>query len=77
MENNFSLLAKILIYTGLLLLIVGLIVWGISKFTDFRSMPGDMVYKRENFTFYFPLGTSILISVLLTLILFLWRKFGG
>jgi len=77
MENGFQLLAKILIWTGLLLLVCGLILWGISKFTDFRSMPGDMVFKRENFTFYFPLGTSILLSILLTLLLFLWRRFGS
>jgi hypothetical protein len=77
MENGLPLIAKVLVYTGLLLLVGGLIIWGISRFTDFRSMPGDMVYKRENFTFYFPLGTSILISILLTVILYLWRKFGG
>jgi len=77
MENGFPLIAKILVYTGLLLLVCGMIIWGLSRFTDFRSMPGDMVYKRENFTFYFPIGTSILISILLTVILFLWRKFGG
>ncbi|HSJ68248.1 MAG TPA: DUF2905 domain-containing protein [Anditalea sp.] len=77
MENGFPLIAKILIYAGIILLVGGLIIWGISRFTDFRSMPGDMVYKRENFTFYFPLGTSILISILLTLILYFWKKFGG
>ncbi|KEO74118.1 DUF2905 domain-containing protein [Anditalea andensis] len=77
MDNGLPLLAKILIYAGVLLIIGGLVVWSLSRFTDFRSMPGDMVFKRENFSLYFPLGTSILISVLLTLILFLWRKFSG
>ncbi len=70
-------IAKILIFTGLLLLIGGLLLWGLHKFPGIRSMPGDIVVKRENFTFYFPLGTSILLSILLTLLVFLWRKFGS
>jgi uncharacterized protein HemY len=37
-------------------------------------LPGDIVIKRENFTFYFPLATSIIISVILTLILWLFRR---
>jgi len=77
MENGMPTLARILVFTGLLLLAVGLILWAMSKFGGFRFLPGDMVFKRENFTFYFPLGTSIAISLLLTLLLYLWRKFGG
>jgi hypothetical protein len=77
MENGMPTIARILIFTGLLLLIGGLLLWAMSKFGGFRGMPGDMVYKRENFSFYFPLGTSILLSLLLTLFLYLWRKFGG
>jgi hypothetical protein len=77
MENGMPAIAKILIFTGLILLAGGLLLWGLAKFPGLRSMPGDMVFKRENFTFYFPLGTSILISILLTLIIFLWQKFGG
>lgn len=77
MQNGMPIIAKILIITGLILVVGGLLFWGFNKFTGFRSLPGDMVFKRDNFTFYFPLGTSILISLLLTLILFLWRKYGG
>lgn len=77
MENGLPGLAKILIFTGLMLLIAGLLLWGLYKFPGFKGIPGDMVFKKENFTFYFPLGTSILISVLVTLLLYLWRKFGG
>jgi hypothetical protein len=77
MENGLPGLAKLLIFAGLLLLFAGLLLWGLHKFPGFKGIPGDMVFKKENFTFYFPLGTSILISVLLTLLLYLWRKFGG
>ncbi len=77
MENGWPVIAKILIFTGLLLVVAGLLVWGLYKFPGFKGLPGDMVFKRENFTFYFPLGTSILISVLLTFFLYLWKKLGG
>ena len=70
-------MGKILIGLGLLLVVAGVIVLLIGKFPGFKSLPGDIVMKRENFTFYFPIGTSILISVILTLFLYLWRKFGS
>ena len=70
-------MGKILIGLGLLLVLVGVVVLLMDKFPGFKSLPGDIVIKKENFTFYFPLGTSILISIVLTLVLFLWRKFGG
>ena len=69
--------AKLLIIIGLLLLITGLLLWWLPKFPGFKGIPGDMVFKKENFTFYLPLGTSILLSLLLTVLLYLWRKFGG
>jgi hypothetical protein len=77
MENGMPAIAKILIFTGLLLVFGGLLLWGLHKFPGLRSMPGDIVMKRDNFTFYFPLGTSILLSLLLTLVVFLWKKFGN
>lgn len=70
-------MAKILIGMGLLLVLAGVIVLLVGKFPGIKSLPGDLVIKKENFTLYFPLGTSILISILLTLILLLWRKFGS
>ncbi|SEJ03765.1 Protein of unknown function [Cyclobacterium xiamenense] len=69
--------AKLLIIIGLLLLITGLLLWWLPKFPGFKGIPGDMVFKKENFTFYLPVGTSILLSLLLTVLLYLWRKFGG
>ena len=69
--------SKILIGLGVILVFAGIVVLLVGRFPGFKSMPGDMVIKKENFTFYFPLGTSILLSLLLTLAIFLWRKFGG
>jgi len=77
MDNGMPTFAKLLIFAGLLLVAVGLLLWGLPKLTGWKSIPGDILVKRENFTFYFPLGTSILISLLLSLLIFLWRKFNG
>ncbi|WP_199856286.1 DUF2905 domain-containing protein [Lunatibacter salilacus] len=77
MDNGLPAIAKLLIFAGLLLVAIGLLLWGWPKMTDWKSLPGDIVVKRENFTFYFPLGTSIIISLLLTLLVFLWRKYNG
>jgi len=77
MGNGMNGMGKLLIGIGLLLVLAGAIILLLGKFPGFRSLPGDIVLKRENFTFYSPLGTSILISIVLTLLLYLWRKFGG
>lgn len=67
---------------GRLLLIVGAIIAGIGLALIFADkipllghLPGDIVIKRKNFVFYFPLMTSILISVILTIILSLISRF--
>lgn len=56
-----------------MLLAAGLFWPWISK-TPFGRLPGDINIERENFSFHFPLMTSILVSLVLTLILWLWRK---
>ncbi len=64
---------KILIALGILLLVAGLYLFLSNKWPGLRRMPGDIFIRRENFTFYFPLGWSILLSVLLTLLLWILR----
>jgi hypothetical protein len=63
---------------GKALVIVGLIIVGAGLLMmaglPLGRLPGDIVYRRGNTTFYFPLGTSILVSVILTLILTLLRR---
>ena len=63
---------------GKLLVIVGLIVAGIGLLVmlgvPIGRLPGDITYRRGNTTFYFPLATSILASVILTLLLMLLRR---
>ncbi|MCK4265215.1 DUF2905 domain-containing protein [Candidatus Babeliales bacterium] len=58
-------ISKTLIRLGLALILIGVIVRFIPRF-DFAPLPGDIVIRRENFTFYLPITTMILISLLLT-----------
>jgi hypothetical protein len=67
-------LARFLIVIGVILVVVGLALLLLPKIPGLGRLPGDIVIKRENFTFYFPLGTSILISVILSLIFWLFRR---
>jgi hypothetical protein len=67
-------LGKILFITGLLLAVVGLLLWTGAGKGWLGKLPGDIQYTRGNFSFYFPVVTCILLSLLLTLILWLFRK---
>lgn len=69
-----SELGRFLIVIGAILVIVGVVLLLAPKIPWLGRLPGDIVLKRENFSFYFPLGTCILISIILTLILYLFRK---
>ena len=67
-------LGRWLIVVGLILVIVGGVFLLAPKIPWLGRLPGDLSYKRGNFSFYFPLGTCILISIILTLIMYLWRR---
>ena len=58
---------------GVLLLAGALLSFG-PRLSWLGRLPGDIVIERENFRFYFPLATSILISVILTLIFAMFRR---
>jgi uncharacterized membrane protein len=62
--------AKILIYTGAILLLAGLLVFALGKIGFFR-LPGDIEMGGKNWKFYFPITTGIIISLLLTVVLWL------
>ncbi|MBI5577302.1 MAG: DUF2905 domain-containing protein [Deltaproteobacteria bacterium] len=67
-------IAKLLIVAGLILIAVGLFFLISDKIPWLGKLPGDFTIKRDNFTFYFPLATCIIISVIVSLILWLLRK---
>lgn len=64
---------QLLITLGILLLVLGLL-WPWLSQLPLGRMPGDIHIERKNFSFYFPLMTGLLISVVLTLILWWMRK---
>lgn len=68
-------MGKMLIYMGGLLLVLGLVLtYGSRIFGPLGRLPGDIVVQRGNFTLYFPLATSILLSIALTLLFWLLRR---
>lgn len=66
-------MSRWLITFGILLVIVGLAWPWLMKLGLFR-LPGDIAIERDNFRFYFPITTSIVISIVITLLLWLFRR---
>ena len=64
---------KTLIILGLMLIAIG-IAWPWLNAMSLGRLPGDIVIRRENFTFYLPITTMIVISVVLSLIFWLFRR---
>ncbi|MGB8991764.1 MAG: DUF2905 domain-containing protein [Desulfobaccales bacterium] len=67
-------LGRFLMVAGVILVIAGAVLLLAPKIPWLGRLPGDISFKRGNVSFYFPLGTCILISIILTLIMYLWRK---
>jgi len=65
---------KLLSVLGGLLIIIGAAIILVDKIPWFGRLPGDIYVERRNFTFFFPLTTSILISVILSLVLYLLSR---
>lgn len=66
-------MARALIIAGIVLLVAGLAWPWLSKL-GLGRLPGDIVIRRENFSFYFPIVTSLIASVALTLLFWLFRR---
>ena len=64
---------RTLIILGVVLLVLGLL-WPILQKLGLFRLPGDIAIEKENFRFYFPITTAIIISVVLSLIFWLFRK---
>ncbi len=65
---------KILVVVGLLIAALGLLLWSGVGRNWLGRLPGDIHYSKGSFSFYFPVVTCILLSLLLTLILWIFRK---
>ena len=72
--NEFQNLGKFVILLGVIIVILGLAITFWDKIPFIGKLPGDIVYKGKNFTFYFPIVTSILLSLIISLILYFFKK---
>jgi hypothetical protein len=68
-------MGKFLIIVGIICIVIGLLITYLPRIPFLGKLPGDISVERENFKFYFPLATSIVISIILSLLLFLYNKF--
>ena len=71
---SFGALGKVLILLGIIIIGIGVLLMLGDKIPWVGKLPGDIMIKREKFSFYFPLTTSLLISIILTLLFTLFRK---
>ena len=69
-----SELGKALIVAGILLVAIGLLLTFGGRLNFIGKLPGDLHIERENFSFFFPLGTCLLASLLLSLIIWIFRR---
>ncbi|EIF51303.1 MULTISPECIES: DUF2905 domain-containing protein [Sulfurovum] len=69
-------IGKSLIFMGVVIIILGILLLFSEKLPfNLGRLPGDISFKKENFSFYFPITTSILISIILSLLFYLFGKF--
>jgi len=71
--NHRNAMQQLLITLGIILLILGM-GWPLLSKLPLGRLPGDIYIERENFTFYFPLTTGLLISAVLSVLLWLWMR---
>jgi drug/metabolite transporter (DMT)-like permease len=67
-------LGKAIMLFGVVLAVIGALVWALGK-SGLRGLPGDVSYQGEHVRFYFPIVTCIVVSIVLTLAMWLWRWF--
>lgn len=70
-----GMMGRMLIATGLVLIILGVLIL-VGERLPFKPghLPGDLIVRGKNTTFYFPLVTSLLLSAILTLVMWLFRR---
>ncbi len=69
--GEFGSFGKVLIITGIILIIAGALFLFVNKIPFLGRLPGDIAVQNKNFSFYFPLTTCIIISIILSLIMWL------
>ena len=71
--NSFHF-GKIIIVVGLGLVVLGLIFMALQRIPFIGKLPGDLYIQRKNFSFYFPIATCILASIVISLLLWIFTR---
>jgi hypothetical protein len=74
MAEGIEHIARIFLVIGLVFVLIGMVLLVSGKIPWLGRLPGDFLIRKKNFTFYFPLATSILVSILLTLLFWLFGR---
>jgi len=72
--SPFQEFGKVLILIGIFMVIIGLFLFLMPKIPFIGRLPGDIIIKKDNFTFYFPVATSILLSIILSILFSIFRR---
>ncbi len=72
--NPLPEFGKMLVMLGIFMVIAGVVLMFLPKIPLIGRLPGDILIRKGNFTFYFPLATCIILSILLTLIFSIFRR---
>lgn len=72
--SDLHTLGKMLVVIGLVLAAIGAVIWFLPRIPYVGRLPGDILVRKKNFTFYFPLSTLLILNLVLFLIFKLLRK---
>lgn len=72
--NDLGIIGRTLIGVGAVILVIGVALVLVGKVPYIGRLPGDFVWRKGGFSFYFPLASCLLVSLLLSLILYLIRR---
>ncbi len=70
-DDGMQHIGRILLLIGIIIAVIGGIILIAGRIPGIGRLPGDIVIQKKNFTFYFPLATSIIISIILSLLFWL------
>ncbi len=74
MADGIQQIGKLILAVGVVCVVIGTLLMLSGRIPWMGKLPGDIYIQKKNFTFYFPLATSILISIILTLLFWLFGK---
>jgi len=73
-DDGMQHIGRILVLLGIILAVIGGLILLAGRVSWIGRLPGDILIQKKNFTFYFPLATSILVSIVLTLLFWLMGR---